>query len=171
MGSDQFCLKWNDYHSSLTAEVSKIRDEDDFFDISLGTNDGKAESCALASALPRDEGRKTKKVPVEPEEESAAPASKKQRTESPVVVTPELQEPSSPTEPEEQEEQDQDQEQEQDQDQDQDQEQEQEHTLSVKAEFNSTEKSALHNNSNSQIDDEDSNSAHSNLIDCLVQET
>ena len=27
-----------------------------------GTNDGKAESCALASALPRDEGRKIRKV-------------------------------------------------------------------------------------------------------------
>ena len=54
MGSDQFCLKWNDYHSSLTAEVSKIRDEDDFFDISLvcGDNIAKAHRLVLSACSP-----------------------------------------------------------------------------------------------------------------------
>jgi hypothetical protein len=35
MGTEQFCLRWNDFHSNITAAFSEIRDEDDFFDVTL----------------------------------------------------------------------------------------------------------------------------------------
>jgi hypothetical protein len=38
MGTEQFCLRWNDFYSNITAAFSEIRDEDDFFDVTLVGN-------------------------------------------------------------------------------------------------------------------------------------
>ncbi len=35
MATEQFCLKWNDFHSNICAAVSAIRQEDDFLDVTL----------------------------------------------------------------------------------------------------------------------------------------
>ena len=35
MGTEQFCLRWNDFHSNITSAFSEIRDEDDFLDVTL----------------------------------------------------------------------------------------------------------------------------------------
>ena len=37
--SEKFCLKWNDFHSNVTKSFSKLRIEDDFFDVTLVSDD------------------------------------------------------------------------------------------------------------------------------------
>lgn len=54
MGTEQFCLRWNDFHSNITAAFSEIRDEDDFFDVTL-VCDGdtvKAHKLVLSACSP-----------------------------------------------------------------------------------------------------------------------
>jgi len=33
--TEQFCLRWNDFHSNITSAFSEIRDDDDFLDVTL----------------------------------------------------------------------------------------------------------------------------------------
>jgi hypothetical protein len=35
MATEQFCLRWNDFHSNITSAFSEIRDDDDFMDVTL----------------------------------------------------------------------------------------------------------------------------------------
>jgi len=35
MGTEQFCLRWNDFHSNITSAFAEIRDHDDFLDVTL----------------------------------------------------------------------------------------------------------------------------------------
>jgi len=35
MGTEQFCLRWNDFHANITSAFSDIRDDDDFMDVTL----------------------------------------------------------------------------------------------------------------------------------------
>ena len=37
--SEKFCLKWNDFYSNVTKSFSKLRIEDDFFDVTLVSDD------------------------------------------------------------------------------------------------------------------------------------
>ena len=35
MATEQFCLRWNDFHSNITSAFSDIRDDDEFLDVTL----------------------------------------------------------------------------------------------------------------------------------------
>ena len=35
MSTEQFCLRWNDFHSNITSAFSDIRDDDEFLDVTL----------------------------------------------------------------------------------------------------------------------------------------
>ena len=35
MGTEQFCLRWNDFHNNITTAFAEIRDHDDFMDVTL----------------------------------------------------------------------------------------------------------------------------------------
>ena len=38
MSTEQFCLRWNDFHSNITSAFSDIRDDDEFLDVTLVSN-------------------------------------------------------------------------------------------------------------------------------------
>ena len=42
---DKFCLKWNDFQTSVTNSFSKLKKEDDFYDVTLVTDDNKQMSA------------------------------------------------------------------------------------------------------------------------------
>ena len=35
MSTEQFCLRWNDFHTNITSAFSDIRDDDEFLDVTL----------------------------------------------------------------------------------------------------------------------------------------
>lgn len=38
MSTEQFCLRWNDFHTNITSAFSDIRDDDEFLDVTLVSN-------------------------------------------------------------------------------------------------------------------------------------
>jgi len=54
MGTEQFCLRWNDFHQNITSAFSDIRDDEDFLDVTL-VCDGdtvKAHRLVLSACSP-----------------------------------------------------------------------------------------------------------------------
>ena len=54
MGSEKFCLSWNDYESNLSVAFRDLREEKEFFDVTLACEDEQIEahkvilsSCSL----------------------------------------------------------------------------------------------------------------------------
>ena len=47
MASEKFCLKWNDYESNLSKSFDEIRNEKDFFDVTLLCEDTQIEAHKL----------------------------------------------------------------------------------------------------------------------------
>ena len=43
--SEKFCLKWNDFQTNISKSFSKLRNEDDFFDVTLVSDDQKQISA------------------------------------------------------------------------------------------------------------------------------
>ena len=43
--NDKFCLKWNDFQSNVTKSFNKLRNEDDFFDVTLVSDDKQQVSA------------------------------------------------------------------------------------------------------------------------------
>jgi hypothetical protein len=41
--SDKFCLRWNDFESNISSAFSELRDEGDFFDVTLSCEDGSKQ--------------------------------------------------------------------------------------------------------------------------------
>merc|ERR1712243_106746 len=39
--SDKFCLRWNDFHTNVSKTIGNLRYEDDFFDVTLVSDDQK----------------------------------------------------------------------------------------------------------------------------------
>jgi len=39
MGSDKFCLRWNDFESNISSAFKELRDDKDFFDVTLACGD------------------------------------------------------------------------------------------------------------------------------------
>ena len=35
MGSEKFCLRWNDFESNISGAFRELRDDKDFFDVTL----------------------------------------------------------------------------------------------------------------------------------------
>ena len=35
MSTEQFCLRWNDFHKTITSTFSDLRDDDEFLDVTL----------------------------------------------------------------------------------------------------------------------------------------
>ena len=44
MGSEKFCLKWNDFESHLSRSLEEIRKENDFCDVTLLCEDTQIEA-------------------------------------------------------------------------------------------------------------------------------
>ena len=38
MSTEQFCLRWNDFHKTITSTFSDLRDDDEFLDVTLVSN-------------------------------------------------------------------------------------------------------------------------------------
>ena len=43
--SEKFCLKWNDFQTNISKSFSKLRNEDDFYDVTLVSDDQKQFSA------------------------------------------------------------------------------------------------------------------------------
>ena len=43
--SEKFCLKWNDFDTNVTNSFRKLRDEDNFYDVTLVSSDYKQVSA------------------------------------------------------------------------------------------------------------------------------
>ena len=47
MATEQFCLRWNDFHANITAAFSEIKEDEDFLDVTLvSTNKQKMPQMA-----------------------------------------------------------------------------------------------------------------------------
>ena len=44
MGTEKFCLKWNDFESNISGAFKDIRDEKDFFDVTLACDDDQLQA-------------------------------------------------------------------------------------------------------------------------------
>ncbi|XP_023339285.1 protein tramtrack, beta isoform isoform X12 [Eurytemora carolleeae] len=44
MGTEKFCLKWNDFESNISLAFREIRDEKDFFDVTLACDDDQLQA-------------------------------------------------------------------------------------------------------------------------------
>ena len=51
---DKFCLRWNDFETNISCAFREIREEQDFFDVTLACEDEqlKAHKVILASCSP-----------------------------------------------------------------------------------------------------------------------
>ena len=43
--AEKFCLKWNDFHQNITKTFSNLRSEEDFFDVTLVSDDNRQLSA------------------------------------------------------------------------------------------------------------------------------
>jgi len=44
MGSEKFCLRWNDFESNISAAFRELRDDKDFFDVTLACDDEQIQA-------------------------------------------------------------------------------------------------------------------------------
>jgi len=47
MGSEKFCLRWNDFESNISSSFSELRDDKDFFDVTLSCDDEQIQAHKL----------------------------------------------------------------------------------------------------------------------------
>ena len=47
MASEKFCLKWNDFGSNISASFQELREEKDFFDVTLACDEDQILSHKL----------------------------------------------------------------------------------------------------------------------------
>merc|ERR1712013_282526 len=55
MGSEKFCLRWNDFESNISSAFKDLRDDKDFFDLTLACEDDEkiqAHKVILAACSP-----------------------------------------------------------------------------------------------------------------------
>ena len=54
MANEKFCLKWNDFESSISGAFKELRDDNDFFDLTLACEDNqvKAHKVILSACSP-----------------------------------------------------------------------------------------------------------------------
>ena len=54
MSSEKFCLKWNDFESNISGAFRELRDEKDFFDVTLACDDNqiKAHKVIISACSP-----------------------------------------------------------------------------------------------------------------------
>ena len=46
--SEKFCLKWNDFHTNVSKSFSRLRNENDFYDVTLVSDDQKQVSDLIS---------------------------------------------------------------------------------------------------------------------------
>jgi len=47
MGSEKFCLRWNDFEANISSSFSELRDDKDFFDVTLACDDEHIQAHKL----------------------------------------------------------------------------------------------------------------------------
>ena len=54
MSSEKFCLKWNDFESNISGAFRELRDERDFFDVTLACDENqiKAHKVIISACSP-----------------------------------------------------------------------------------------------------------------------
>ena len=54
MGSEKFCLHWNDFESNISSSFRELRDDKDFFDVTLACDDEQihAHKVILSACSP-----------------------------------------------------------------------------------------------------------------------
>ena len=55
MGSEKFCLRWNDFESNISSAFRELRDDIDFFDITLACDDKQIQAHKIIGMV-MDEG-------------------------------------------------------------------------------------------------------------------
>ena len=44
MGSEKFCLRWNDFETNISSAFRELRDDKDFFDVTLACDDEQIQA-------------------------------------------------------------------------------------------------------------------------------
>ena len=52
MATEQFCLRWNDFHANITAAFSEIKEDEDFLDVTLVSNNDENAKIWKCSGQP-----------------------------------------------------------------------------------------------------------------------
>ena len=52
MGSDKFCLRWNDFETNISSAFRELRDDKDFFDVTLACDDEARSRLTKLLLLP-----------------------------------------------------------------------------------------------------------------------
>ena len=54
MASEKFCLRWNDFENNMNSAFKELRDDNDFFDVTLAYDDEQiqAHKVILSAAVP-----------------------------------------------------------------------------------------------------------------------
>ena len=47
MNSEKFCLRWNDFEGNISAAFRELRDDKDFFDVTLACDDEQIQAHKL----------------------------------------------------------------------------------------------------------------------------
>ena len=50
MGSEKFCLRWNDFESNISSAFRELRDDKDFFDVTIACDDEQIQAHKLIIA-------------------------------------------------------------------------------------------------------------------------
>ena len=48
MASEKFCLRWNDFESNISGAFRELRDDKDFFDVTLACEDEQIQAHKVA---------------------------------------------------------------------------------------------------------------------------
>ena len=51
-GNDKFCLKWNDFEKNVSTSFQQLRDERDFFDVTLACDGNQLEAHKVGASSP-----------------------------------------------------------------------------------------------------------------------
>lgn len=49
-GNDKFCLKWNDFEKNVSTSFQQLRDERDFFDVTLACDGNQLEAHKVGAS-------------------------------------------------------------------------------------------------------------------------
>ena len=51
MANDKFCLKWNDFETNISDAFKELREDKDFFDVTLACDDDQVQALRVCLQL------------------------------------------------------------------------------------------------------------------------
>ena len=55
MSSEKFCLRWNDFESNISSAFRELREDKDFFDVTLACDDDQIQAHKVTYEYPSHE--------------------------------------------------------------------------------------------------------------------